>query len=95
MSGFTFIIVATIVGCRINKVIVLTKLGLEVVRNSFLASGWSLFPLLLKVLTNFPSTCHLGIQGHPFFVTWSIVPNALIIFSGVFNNNFSNSLIGF
>ncbi len=54
---------------KVDKVIVLNKLGLKVVPNSFLSNGWSLLPPLLKVLIDFPSTCHLGIEGHPSCVT--------------------------
>jgi hypothetical protein len=61
MSGFMFIIVVGVASCQVDKVLVLTKLGLKVVPNSFLLSGWSILPSLLKVLTNFLLACHLGI----------------------------------
>jgi hypothetical protein len=64
MSGFTFIIVATIVVYRVDKVITFNKSRLGVDPNSSLFNGRSLLPLLLWVFTDFPSTCRLGIRGH-------------------------------
>ncbi len=61
MSGFMFIIVVVVVSCRIDKVFVVTKLGFEVVPNSYFLSGWSILPSLLRVLTNFLLACHFGI----------------------------------
>jgi hypothetical protein len=52
-----------------DKVIVLNKLGLKVVPNIFLSSDRSLLPPSLKVLIDFPSTCHLGVEGHPSCVS--------------------------
>jgi hypothetical protein len=47
-NGFTFITVATINGCQVDKVFVFNKLGLRVVPNSSLSRGQSLFPLFMS-----------------------------------------------
>jgi hypothetical protein len=61
ISGFTFIIVVAVVGCQIDKVLVLNKSRIIVVPNSFISSEQSLFPPLFKVFIDFLSTFHLGI----------------------------------
>jgi len=59
----------SIAGCRVDKILVLNKLGLGVVPNSFLSSGWSLHLLSLIVLTDILLAFHLGSQGHPSSIT--------------------------
>lgn len=61
ISGFTFIIVVAVVGCQIDKVLVLNKSRIIVVPNSFISSDRSLFPPSFKVFIDFLSTFHLGI----------------------------------
>jgi hypothetical protein len=61
MNGFTFITIATVVSCQVDKVIILTKSGFKVVQNRFFFRSWSLLPSSLKVLIDFLSACHFGI----------------------------------
>ncbi len=61
MSGFMFITIVAVVSCQIDKVFVGSKLGFEVVPNSYFLSGWSKLPSSLRVLINFLLACHFGI----------------------------------
>ncbi len=69
MSGFTFIIIATVVSCWIDKILILKILGFKVVPNSSFPSGWSLFPLSFRIVIDFLLACCFNIWSHPSFVT--------------------------
>ncbi len=94
IRGFTFIVVVVVIGYWVGKFFLLNKKRLGVVPNSYFFSGWSLLPQLFKILIGFSLACHLGIWSHLSYVIKSIVPNALIVFFGVFNSNIFNFSVG-